>query len=309
MTPTINAIQKQLAAGGKVWLDAGTGTELQVRGAPMHPKVWCGMAHMTNPETVRSIHVDYIKAGVDIITTNTFSTNRNMLDPAGLGDQLVDINESAVKRALEARDQAAVDRPVVVAGSMSHQVPIQSGTTKRQLDFLPDAATASANFSEMAGVLKDSGVDMILLEMMSDPQLAKPALTAALDTGLPVWMGMSCKMNNAGELISYSIPELSFKEICAEIIDPRLGAVGIMHSSINYIPDAIDTIRQHFDGPTMAYPDSGFFTMPDWNFENIISPADFANTSKAWSAQGVQILGGCCGLGIEHIEALIGAYA
>jgi len=308
MPTTIETLQQKLAEGGNIWLDAGTGTELQARGAPMHPRVWCGMAHMTNPDTVREIHIDYIHAGADIITTNTFSTNRNMMDPAGLGDQFVEVNRNAVIRALEAREQAAADRPVAIAGSMSHQIPIKRGTTQRRPDAMPETAVAKANFVEMAGILKDSGVDMILLEMMSDPVLAKPAVAAALDTGLPVWMGMSCKMNDDGQLTSYSIPELSFDEVCADIIDPRLGAVGIMHSSINFVPDAIRSIRRHFDGPTMAYPDSGFFTMPDWHFEDIISPEDFASTSKDWSAMGVRIMGGCCGLGVKHIDALVGAH-
>lgn len=308
-TAPLERVKEKLAAGKPVWLDAGTGTELQARGAPMHPKVWCGMAHMTNPDTVCEIHVDYINAGADIITTNTFSTNRNMMEPAGLGDQVVEVNQNAVKLAIKARQQAGSDRPVVVAGSMSHQIPIKEGTATRAPGAVPEPEKARANFDEMANILKESGVDMILLEMMSDPELAVPAVQAALATGLPVWLGMSCKMNDAGELISYSKSEIDFDTVCAEIIDPRVGAVGIMHSSINFVPDAIATIKKHFDGPVMAYPDSGYFTMPDWNFEDIISPTDFAAASKDWQAAGAQILGGCCGLGVAHIDALVKAHS
>lgn len=307
-TTPYQSIKARLADGNKVWLDAGTGTELQARGAPMHPKVWCGMAHMTDPDIVREIHIDYINAGADIITTNTFSTNRNMLDPAGLGDRTLEINENAVARAFEARNLANVDRPVVVAGSMSHQIPIKLGTMQREPNAVPTPAVAKANFEELAGIFKAREVDMILMEMMSDPMLAKPAIAAALNTGLPVWIGLSCKMNDNGELTCYSRPELSFDEICADIIDPQAEAVGIMHSSINFVEDAIETIRKYYDGPVMAYPDSGFFTMPDWNFEDIISPADFAKKSHDWHSAGAQILGGCCGLGIEHIEAMVTAH-
>ena len=131
----------------------------------MHPAVWCGVAHMGHPDIVRQIHIDYINAGADVVTTNTFSSNRNMMGPAGLGDQVAETITAAVQRALEAREQAAVDRPVLVAGSMSHQVPIQPGTDTRQLDAVPDQATAEANFSEMADLFADCGVDLILLEI------------------------------------------------------------------------------------------------------------------------------------------------
>ncbi len=305
---SIDSLLERLAGGQPVWLDAGTGTELQARGAPMHPQVWCGMAHVTNPDTVRDIHIDYIRAGADIITTNTFSTNRNMMGPAGLGDRVVEVNQLAVARALEAREQAAAGRTILVAGSMSHQIPIKPGTQKRQERPLPSVDEMQANFAEIAQTLKASGVDMIMLEMMSDPALAVHAIAAALDTGLPVWMGVSVKMSDDNKLLAYSRPDIGFEDMCAQLIDPRLGAVGIMHSSINYVMPAIEVIRRHFNGPLMAYPDSGYFTMPQWNFKDIISPEDFAREAQTWFDDGVQVLGGCCGMGVEHIAALTAAH-
>jgi len=303
----IDALDRRLANGEAIWLDAGTGTELQARGAPMHPDVWCGMAHMTNPDTVRQIHIDYIRAGADIVTANTFSTNRNMMGPAGLGEQVVDVNRQAVERALEAREQAQAGRPIAVAGSMSHQIPIVLGSNKRQGQ-PPPVEVLQANFAEIANTHKSSGADMILLEMMSDPVMAVHAIAAALDTGLPVWMGLSCKMSEDSQLLAYSRPDISFDELCAELIDPRLGAVGIMHSSINYVTPAVEVIRRHFNGPLMAYPDSGYFTMPQWQFEDIISPTDFADEAQTWFDNGVLVLGGCCGMGVEHIAAMTAAH-
>ena len=83
-------IRRRLAAGENIWLDAGNGTELQARGAKMHPKVWCGVAHVENPQIMHSIHADNIKAGANVITSNTFSCNRNMMGPAGLGDRVAE---------------------------------------------------------------------------------------------------------------------------------------------------------------------------------------------------------------------------
>ena len=306
MTSPIEALEARLSAGETLTLDAGTGTELQARGVPMHPTVWCGVAHMTHPDTCRSIHIDYINAGADIITTNTFSTNRNMMGPAGLGEESVANTRQAVKLALEARSLAGADRPIAVAGSMSHQVPVMRGTDQRNQRQVPNSQTARNNFTEMADTLASAGVDFIMLEMMSDPDLAILAVEAAENTGLPVWVGMSCKLDDSRELVSHARPELPFEPVVKDILDTGGRVAGIMHNHIITVVPALEIIRRNFSGPLMAYPDSGSFTMPDWVFEEIISPADFAKEAKNWRAAGAQVIGGCCGLSVDHIHALHG---
>lgn len=301
----LEKIQKRMDAGETIWLDAGNGTELQDRGVNMHPKVWCGVAHVEQPQTMIDIHADYIKVGADIITTNTFSSNRNMLGPSGLGDQVADTIQTGVRLAQQARASCNADDRVAIAGSMSHQVPIIPGTTTRNPETIPDNETAAQNFTEMAGLLANSGVDLILLEMMSDPALVKLAKKAATQTGLPVWMGMCCKRAESGELVNYVHTDMSFEDTCKQLIDDSIQVVGIMHTNIDYIDDAIETIRNHWSGPVMVYPDSGHFTMPDWHFESVISPDAYAAHTKRWADEGVQILGACCGMGVNHLEACV----
>ncbi len=303
----ISKIRQLLAAGKNIWLDAGNGTELQARGAKMHPKVWCGIAHVEYPEIMHSIHCDNIKAGANVITSNTFSSNRNMMGPAGLGGQVKEAVTRGVELALQARQQTPHDHPVLVAGSMSHQVPITPGTNRRNPDTLPTAEVARENFNEIAQLLADAGADLLLLEMMSDPDLAHHAIDAASATGLPVWLGLCCKKSDTGELVSYTRPDMSFATLCNELIDSRSEAVGIMHSNIDYVRDAISCIRSCTQAPVMAYPDSGHFTMPEWNFEETISPHDYAQRSTEWINDGVQIIGACCGMGVEHIDACVTA--
>ena len=64
-------------------LDGGTGTELQRRGVAMDPAAWCGPATLNNDELLTQIHLDYIVAGADVITANTYASSRLMLTPAG----------------------------------------------------------------------------------------------------------------------------------------------------------------------------------------------------------------------------------
>lgn len=298
-------LAKKISAGKLLLLDGATGTELQRRGARMHSEAWCATATLNHPDLLLSVHRDYILAGADIITTNTFSTNRCMLEPAGLGSRVREINAAAVQIALQARQLTAVDRPVAVAGSMSHQVPVVAGHDFRDANAIPDTRTAAANFREMADILAESGVDLILLEMMSDPELALPAIEAALATGLPVWVGLSARMEEDGHLVAYHRREMPFAEAVQAIVAAGGSVFGIMHSNIQAVAPALAMIRNCWDGPLMAYPDSGTFRMPDWIFEDIITPADLLAVCRGWrNDYGVDIIGGCCGLGLEHIQAL-----
>ncbi|MBE0584808.1 MAG: homocysteine S-methyltransferase family protein, partial [Desulfofustis sp.] len=88
----INFIENKLQQGRIVLLDGATGTELEKRGVPMNSKAWSAEAIITHPETIQAVHEDYIRAGVDIITVNSFSTARHMLLPAGLTGQFRDLN-------------------------------------------------------------------------------------------------------------------------------------------------------------------------------------------------------------------------
>lgn len=305
MTGPMGQLTARLAAGKLLLLDGATGTELQRRGASMHSAAWCATATLTHPDILLGVHRDYILAGADIITTNTFSTNRSMLEPAGLADKLREINTRAVRLALQARELAAVDRPVIVAGSMSHQVPVVAGHDFRDLEAIPNKEVAAGNFREMADILAESGVDMILMEMMSDPDLALPAIEAAQATGLPVWVGLSARLEEDGRLVAYHRREMPFAESVQAITLAGGSVFGIMHSNIQAIAPGLEIMRSYWDGPLMAYPDSGTFSMPDWIFKDIIAPADLLELSRGWrESYGVNVLGGCCGLGLEHIQAL-----
>ena len=146
-------IERELAEGGVILLDGATGTELERRGAAMHSAVWCAMATLEAPETLRAVHEDYIRAGSRVITANTFSNHRLMLGPAGLGERSVELTRRAVEIALEARDRLGAGDTVAVAGSMSHQVPLQPGTDYRDPTQLPSPELREAAFREMARTL------------------------------------------------------------------------------------------------------------------------------------------------------------
>lgn len=292
-----NAWQETLDHGNVLLIDGAMGTELQKRGVPMDKVAWSGAAVLTHPDTVRETHEDYIRAGARVIVTNTFGSTRQMLEPAGYGDQVEAVHRGAVNLARRARDNVA-DQSVAIAGSISTEPPAFDRNA-----FLPREKELAA-YREAAGLLADAGVDLIALEMINDTTHASLAMRAALETGLPVWLGVGCKRRADGKIVSFDHADLELVTILDELIPMGPTLVNIMHSAIDAVPSAIQLVRKRWAGPVGVYPESGYFTKPNWNFVDIISPADLAAEAIGWVAAGAQLLGGCCGTSPDHIRAL-----
>ncbi len=113
-------LERRMAEREVILLDGAIGTRLQSMGVPMSGFAWAATALDSHPSTVRRMHEQYIEAGVDIITTNTYASARHNLEPVGLGDRVTELNLRAVMLARDARDKVAHDRPVLIAGSVSN---------------------------------------------------------------------------------------------------------------------------------------------------------------------------------------------
>jgi len=162
-----------------------------------------------------------------------------------------------------------------------------------------------AHFREQAGLLAEAGADLIVLEMIDARGYGRAALQAAAETGLPVWLGISPGRRDDGTLGTF--PELgdgdSFEDLLRALVSPGLAAVSVMHASPDVMPDAIEIIRGHFAGPIGVYAETGGWQPPNWVFDGL-TPGDYLRHAKTWADHGAQIIGGCCGTGPEHIQAL-----
>lgn len=188
-----SGLEERLRTGPILLLDGATGTELERRGVPMHRVAWSAAALQTHPEIVRQVHEDYIAAGAEVITANSFGASRHVLEPAGMGDQVAELNRRAVALAREARDRAGAGRPIWVAGSISSFIAEADPKNR------PSPEAARRSYAEQAALLAESGADLLLLEMMRDIEYSRLAAECAAATGLPVWIGFTCKRDEAGE--------------------------------------------------------------------------------------------------------------
>ena len=131
------------------------------------------------------------------------------------------------------------------------------------------------------------------------------AFQAATATGLPVWAGFSARRGKDGRLLGFSPDQdIAFEETLRVLDDYGVAAAGIMHTPANLIDEGISILGRAFDGPLTVYPDSGYFKMPNWQFEDVIAPDDLRGFAAGWVENGVRVLGGCCGLTPAHIAAL-----
>ena len=286
-----------------ILLDGGVSTEIQKRGVAMDSDVWSGLAHKTHPQVVLQVHEDYIQAGAQVITANTYSTARHVLESIDLGGEVKAINTEAVKLAQIARDNAAKDE-TWIAGSISSMAPFNSAQEVASGDKVSDS------YIELAEILAEAGVDLIIAEMMRDIENAKMVIKAAISTGLPVWIGYSAMMSDDGKSVQAwywknALPTSDFDEL-VEAIAPLGGdAAGIMHSQVRDTAPALNILSKHWSGPKLAYAETGELEKPDWNFKEICPPKEYASEIEGWvNSYGVQIVGGCCGTGPEHIRIL-----
>ena len=293
-------IKDKLDNGDIVLLDGGTGSEIERLGVEMNDLAWCGIAHMEQPEVVRRVHESYIHAGADLIIANTFGTAPHVIKRLGLEDNIAEINQSAVGLALEARENSGND--VCVAASMSSMPAFDDF-------FVPISGEVRDGFVRQAELLAEAGAELFIAEMMREVDVAEMVISAAGATGIPVWTGFSASMNEAGSLTNYESPvrgdeAVPFRPMVADVLEMGCDAAGVMHTSVHTTGPALAELNGLWDGPVFAYAESGHFVPPSWKFEDIISPQDYLDYARQWIDQGVRIIGGCCGIGPEHIRLL-----
>jgi S-methylmethionine-dependent homocysteine/selenocysteine methylase len=285
--------QQALGRGEILIVDGGTGTELRRRGVALSRSTWSALASLSHYDLLRATHSDFIAAGADVITTNTFATTRFVLDAAGHRDDFTAINARAVAAAREARDSSG--RDVAIAGAISCLPP------RFDVHAYPNEPAEQAAYRELAETLAEAGVDLLALEMLQETRHAPLACAAARAVGLPVWLGVSCRLGAGGALVGFDFPLVPLAECLDALLPFAPAAVNVMHSPAAVIEPALRAVRARWRGWLGAYPEIGDGTP---QAPHSIGPDELAAQARGWIASGARIIGGCCGTTPEHIRAL-----
>ena len=280
-------------------LDGAVSTELQRMGVPMSADTWSGLAAITHPDVLRSLHVHYLEAGAEVIIANTYATAPQHVAAAGFAGRAREINLRSAELALEARDAAAVG-PVWVAGSLSLMAPgFRMANRQAPLEH-------AEGLRRQAEWLAEAGVDLLVLEMLRDIEWSTAAVDAALSVGLPVWSGFSCVVDEDGTVMTQGrVGEpMPFEDALGAVAGRGETLVAVMHSEIGDTAAGLECARRVCEAPLGAWPNCGTIAPPNWQFENVATPEEFAETAARWVDDGVKVVGGCCGLGPSHIRAV-----
>ena len=288
-----------------ILLDGATGTELEKNGVLMDRVCWSGLAGSSHPKVLQSIHEQYILAGSKVITTNTFASARHNIESTNRSLKVEKINLQTINCALEARNKFK-NLDIKIAGSMSlsfvderYEYPESKSIGNFSHDELLE------NYREQTKFFIEKDLDLILLEMVSHPKTAKPMIQAALESGLPIWLGLCAgPKNENGQVLAYEAKNILLADVL-KLITPEIESVIIMHSETEYIDDCLSEIQSQYSGFLGAYPHKGFFKKPNWFYDDKYTPEMFYNDMYNWiNVYNLKIIGGCCGIGPKHIQLL-----
>ena len=297
-----NIVKEKLDKGKLVILDGAMGSELEKNGAKMDKKLWCGTSSIKFPEIVKKVHEDYIKAGVDVITTNTYASTPISMKSYGFENSIEEYNKKSVLIAKEAVENSKKD--IAIAGSVS-----ASGSF-----FKLGIKTMIPNFNEQLKILTGEGVDLIILEAMSSQaEIVQAMIECSTKIEIPVWLAISCVIDNSTNevMLGYNDsmdtpPEIyeNFEKSLNKFSKLHEGPILIAHSNIDVTGKAVKIAKKNFNGIIGAYPNVGFYEKPHWIYEDNMKPEDYLIQAKSWFENGSQIIGGCCGIGPDLIKSL-----
>lgn len=279
-------------------LDGAMGTMLQRKGLQGNSESF----NLTNPETIGEIHNEYIEAGADIITTNSFSANSISQSEYNLSDKAGQMAEAAARIARKAVGEAP--RKVWVAGSV--------GPTSKSLSLaqnINDPVFRPYSFDEMAeafevqirGLVK-GGVDLLLFETCFDALNTKAALYAighipeASDIPIMISASMSDK---SGRTLTGQTMEAFYRSI--QHCNPLSFGLNCSLGAEEMIP-LIAEVASFATCAVSCYPNAG---LPNEMGEYDETPSQMAESVRKMALAGsVNIVGGCCGTTPEHIKAV-----
>ena len=260
-------------------LDGGTGRELARLGAPFRQPEWSALALIEGPAFVSTVHSGYVAAGADVITTNSYAVVPFHIGAERFAAEGAALAALAGRLAREVTD--AADHPVLVAGSL----PPVCGSYRPDLVDLDRARPIVAT---LVAAL-DPHVDHWLAETLSSLVEAELAAAETKATGKPLWLSFTLQDEDTSAAPSLRSGE-SVTQAARAARD--LGAAALLFncSQPEVMAAAIDAARAELG--------------PDSPIRADLTPEGYAAFAARWQAAGASIIGGCCGIGPEHIIEL-----
>lgn len=249
--------------------------------------------NLSQPSTVREIHEEYVRAGAEILETNTYGASRPRLESFGLAAKLPEINRAGVRLAREA---AGGNSGVFVCGSI--------GPLGLRIEPLGPTsfAEARAHFEEQAAALVEAGVDLLLLETFGSVSELREAIAGArAAAGSDMVVIAQMTIGDDGRLLDGT----ALEDFTRFLDESSADVVGLNCSvGPKAMLEAIERMVSLTSKPLSALPNAGHPTKVEGRNIYLSSPEYMAQYARRMLWAGVRIVGGCCGTTPEHIRSI-----
>ena len=283
-----------LPADRPLLLDSGMGQAISKAGLrqPGSP-FWSGRALIERPDLVESLHRQFIEAGADVITTNTYGVVRAFMAEIGIEERYEEMNLKACELAARARD--AVGRDVLIAGSLP---PLSDSYIPSEVR--PEEEMTE-RYAEQAAILAPH-VDFFMVETLITVEETRAAARGAAAQGKPICIGWSLLEKDHGRLKGGA----SIAEAAEAVADQPVFAFLANCCSPEAVTRALPDLKA-LGKPTGGYANTFEPIDPEQKTvadRHDLDPATYAAHVDTWIDQGARIVGGCCGTMPEHIALL-----
>jgi homocysteine S-methyltransferase len=292
-----------------VILDGGLATELEARGWNLDDELWSARLLLEAPEEIRQVHVDFLIAGADCITTSTYQASLPGFLRRGLGEtEATELLRESVGLAIEAREIFWDDpanrpgrcKPLVAASIGPYGAYLADGSEYKGCYDVDYAALYAFHHGRWV-VLANSEADLLACETIPSVRETEVLLKLIAETsGVHAWMTFSCR---DGSEISDGTPIEELAAMCDA--ESSVAAIGVNCTPPQYISSLVEKINGVTDKPIVVYPNSGERYDPaskTW----LAAPAglDVEWAADDWIRRGAVCIGGCCRIGPQQITAL-----
>ncbi|MBA3475102.1 MAG: homocysteine S-methyltransferase family protein [Rubrobacter sp.] len=300
ITGRFENVARKIGSGRCVVLDGATATELPrlSTNRSAGEKLWGMDALVSSPDHVLSVHRRYAEAGCDVISTNTWGLPNALRDSPELWEAMgpvhwMDVARRGIGLARRAASDAGRADECAVAFSLSGDIDTPEGQETIRL---------------LARVFEEESPDLVLVETLS---LVRPSTTyetveRLLETGLPIWLSFRrCRRGLCGVFGEHwGGPEGdAFGRAARQFEEMGVGALLINCIPPDHVDGMLPWLRDFTDLPLGVYPNLGYLSQSGWSSDVGVGGPEYAEMALRWREEGAQIVGGCCGVGPEQVEA------
>ncbi len=294
-----NPLTPLLEANGVIVIDGALATELERRGADLSDALWSARLLIDAPEMIRSVHLDYLRAGADVLITASYQASIEGFKRCGLNEAQVrtlfrlsvQLAAEAIAEHLAEKQSAPPRLPPLIAASIGPYGAYLADGSEYRGDYGLSVEALIAWHRPRVSTLAETEADLFACETI--PCLTEAeALIRLLEEcpNMPAWLSFSCR---DGESLSSGEPFAEAVRLANS--SEQIVAVGVNCTAPRYIESLLHIARPLTDKPLLCYPNSG----EQWDAEarcwvEGTGVTDFAEPARRWYAAGARLIGGCC---------------